>query len=408
MGVAEAGALVGAHEGPVAVLLHALHEEVGHPHGVEEVAGAHLLLAVVLLELEEVEHVGVPGLQVDGEAALALAAALVHVAGGVVEHAQHGHDAVAGAVGALDVRALGAQVVHAEADAAGALADLGALLQGVVDAADAVVLQLQQEAAAHLRLGGAGVEERGGGVGVPALAQVVVGADGTLQVLLVDADGHAHEHLLRALHHLAVHAQEVAALQGLESEEVVAEVAVVDDGAVQRIGVLADDLVHVLGDEAGLLAGLGVHVVVEVLHGLAEGLLGVLVQVADGDAAGELGIVRVLHRHGGGHLGGEVVELGGGDAIVDAVDHLHGDHGGIHHGVQSIAQLLHPGGDLVELHCLPAAVALDDVHVLSMGLVLVDRPASAPASSVRRVVFPVNAGLPRWSPAHPLARLSNG
>src|SRR5690606_12452352 len=176
-GVGQAGALVGAHQGPVAVLLHALHEEVGDPQRVEEVAGAELLLAVVLLQVEEIEHIGVPGLQVDGEAALALAATLVHVAGGVVEHAEHGHDAVAGAVGALDVAALGAEVVHAEADAAGALADLRALLQGVVDAADAVLLQLEEEAAAHLGFGGAGVEERGGGVGVPALAEAVVGGD---------------------------------------------------------------------------------------------------------------------------------------------------------------------------------------------------------------------------------------
>lgn len=53
-----------------------LHEEVGDPHGVEEVPRALQLVAVVLLEVEEGHHVGVPRLQVHGDGALALAAAL--------------------------------------------------------------------------------------------------------------------------------------------------------------------------------------------------------------------------------------------------------------------------------------------------------------------------------------------
>ena len=61
-GGVEAGALVRAHQGPVAVFLHALHEQIGRPHGVKQVAGAHFLLAVVLLQVQEFENVGVPGL----------------------------------------------------------------------------------------------------------------------------------------------------------------------------------------------------------------------------------------------------------------------------------------------------------------------------------------------------------
>ena len=41
-----------------------LHEEVRRPHAVEEVAGALLLDAVVLAQVEELEHVRVPGLNV--------------------------------------------------------------------------------------------------------------------------------------------------------------------------------------------------------------------------------------------------------------------------------------------------------------------------------------------------------
>ena len=41
----------------------------------------------------------------------------------------------------------------------------------------------------------------------------------------------------------------------------------------------------------------------------AESLLGLLVQVGDGDARGEDGVVGVLGGHGGGGLGGQVIQL---------------------------------------------------------------------------------------------------
>ena len=47
-----------------------------------------------------------------------LVAALVHVSGRVVVQPEHGHQAVAGAVGAADVAALGADTVHVQADTA--------------------------------------------------------------------------------------------------------------------------------------------------------------------------------------------------------------------------------------------------------------------------------------------------
>ena len=74
--VGQPGALVRAHERPHAVLLDALHEEVRDPEGVEEVAGALLLLSVVLAQVEEVEDVAVPRLDVNGERAGTFVAAL--------------------------------------------------------------------------------------------------------------------------------------------------------------------------------------------------------------------------------------------------------------------------------------------------------------------------------------------
>lgn len=63
--IGQAGALVGAHQGPLAVGFDTTHEEVGNPEGVEEVSSSDFLFTVVLSEIDKVEHVGVPRLEVD-------------------------------------------------------------------------------------------------------------------------------------------------------------------------------------------------------------------------------------------------------------------------------------------------------------------------------------------------------
>lgn len=83
------------------------------------------------------------------------------------------------------------------------------LLERVVDPVDAVLLHGEQEARRHLRLGGPGVEERGGGVGEEPLRHEVVRLDDLVDVPLVDAHRHAHDHVLRPLHHLTVGLEEV-------------------------------------------------------------------------------------------------------------------------------------------------------------------------------------------------------
>jgi hypothetical protein len=279
---------------------------------------------------------------------------LVDVAGGVVEDLEHGHDAVAGAVGAADVGVGGADVVDGEADASGELGDARARLERLVDPVDGVVLHGQEEARGELGARGAGVEEGGRGVREEALGHEVVGLDGRVDVLLVDAHRHAHEHLLGPLADLAVHAEQVGALEGLEAEVVEAargrrrrrseggergvtgrgadarpphpapcvdalEVALVVHGGVELVGVLLDDLVDVVGDERRGEAGLGVEVLVE-LGGVArEALLGLLVQVRHDDARGQDGPVGVVgggeggcERRGGERGGGGERERGEG------------------------------------------------------------------------------------------------
>ena len=57
----------------------------------------------------------------------------------------------------------------------------------------------------------------------------------------------------------------------------------------------------------------------------AERLLGLLVQVGDGDAGGQDSVVGVLGGHGGRGLGSQVVQLDRGHARVEAADHLQHD-----------------------------------------------------------------------------------
>ena len=99
------GASWGQNRLQFAAVLYPLHEQIGYPKGIEEIAGPHLILAMVLAEIEELEYIGMPGLEIDGKSTFAFAAALVHVAGGIVEYAQHGDDPIAGAVGAADIGA---------------------------------------------------------------------------------------------------------------------------------------------------------------------------------------------------------------------------------------------------------------------------------------------------------------
>lgn len=68
----QARSLGGAEERPVATLLDALHEQVRNPEREEQVASTNLLLAVVLAQVEELEDVGVPRLEVNGERSRAL------------------------------------------------------------------------------------------------------------------------------------------------------------------------------------------------------------------------------------------------------------------------------------------------------------------------------------------------
>jgi len=71
-GVEKSRGLSRAKEGPVAVVLHTLHEEIRDPQPKEEVPGPLVLNSGVLTEIQELEDVCVPGLEVNGKRSCSL------------------------------------------------------------------------------------------------------------------------------------------------------------------------------------------------------------------------------------------------------------------------------------------------------------------------------------------------
>src|SRR5690606_18060679 len=107
---------------------------------IEEVTGALFFFSVVLLQIQEVENISMPGLEVNGKRTFAFSAALVHVTRGVIKHPQHGDDSVRRAVGSFNIGSGSPYIMDGQSYASCRLGNFGGLLQGVVNAVYAVVL----------------------------------------------------------------------------------------------------------------------------------------------------------------------------------------------------------------------------------------------------------------------------
>lgn len=189
------------------------------------------------------------------------------------------------------------------------------LVVAVVDRVELVQRGVQQVAGGHLRVPGAGVEERGGGRQVVEAAhQPVEGGhflDGLDSVVLGEATGHAEHEVLRGLDDLAGDrvAQQVAAVQGAQAEEAEAVVGALGEGVLDQCVQAARVQRHELGgavrDQALAVAdrdGGG-----EGGGPLARGFLG------DGQRqqpGGEPGERRVLGDETGGGLRGQPAQFG--------------------------------------------------------------------------------------------------
>ena len=98
-----------------------------------------------------------------------------------------------------------------------------------------VFLHRNKETAGHLWSRSSGVEQSGRGVSKILHAHEVVGLEGSVDVIAVNADGDTHEHMLWSLDSLAIDLHQIRSLQSLEAEVVVLVVSIMDDRAVQLV-----------------------------------------------------------------------------------------------------------------------------------------------------------------------------
>ena len=137
----------------------------------------------------------------------------------------------------------------------------------------------------------------------PTFTQSIVRINNRVHIILVDAHRDAHEHVLRTLHNFAFNLEEVASLERFKSEVIVVEIPVVNDLGIEEFSVLSDDFNDVPRNQRCIITGDGIHVVMQIFHGLCERFLRGLVKIAHGNTASETGVVWVCYCVGSRHFG---------------------------------------------------------------------------------------------------------
>ncbi len=357
----------GREQGPLAVFEHALHEQVWNPVRGVHVVGAAAVVTGVLAQFEEFLDIQMPGFQVAADRALAFAA-LVDRNGGIVDDFEEGHNALALAVGALDIGAHGADRRPVVTQAAGKLGQHGVVVDGLVNAGQ-LVRHGGEVARRQLRTQGAGVEQGRRGGHVVEAGQQVVELDGAFVLLWLfngQAHGDAHEEDLRQFDTGAVAVQEVAIVQGLQAEVAEQLVAVVVNRGAQLLQVVVGQLgVQQFVVDTGLDVG-GQRPGVQLGH-LAMGRAGRNLEVTEGfgtqvveqQAGGDLTVARFALDQGAGghHQRGVHVDLG--HAVVQVLQGFLLDVVGVDFR-QAFAGFGDDGAQTAQIQRLAAAVGQGD------------------------------------------------
>ena len=271
-----------------------------------------------------------PGLQVNGKRTFPLTTALIHVAGRVVEHAQHRNDPVRGSVGPLNVCTCCPDVVNAQTNPPGRLRNLGRLFQGIINTINGVVLHGEQETARHLGFGRTGVEQRRGCVGKPLFRQQIVGLNGRVNIFLVNSNGYPHQHVLWAFGNASVNLQQVRFFEGFVAKIIITVIAIIDDRRVQQSRILANDFVHFPRNQRCILAGFGVFIVVQFFDRARKRFIGLFMEVGNGNPGRQNGVIRMFGGHRSSCFGRQIVELCRFNAVVEAADNFYGDFDGLY------------------------------------------------------------------------------
>jgi hypothetical protein len=135
-----------------------------------------------------------------------------------------------------------------------------ALLKGIVNTFNRVILHGDKEARRELRTGGSGVEKSRRSMSKPTLRKQVVGLNSRFDIVFVDTNSDTHKHVLRTFYYTAVNAEEVRALESFETKVVVIKITIIDDFRVETFLVVHDNLEDVFSDQGSGILGLGVDV----------------------------------------------------------------------------------------------------------------------------------------------------
>ncbi len=232
--VVQVGHIVGREQGPLFIVKHTLHEQVGHPVGSVHVMGTATVITGVFAQFKELFGIQMPGFQIRTHGAFAFTA-LVYRHGGIVGYLQEGNYTLWFAVGAFDV---GAQCAHRRpvvTQAASKFAEHGVVLNGAVNTVQ-VVRYGSQVARGQLRAQGAGVEQGWGGAHVIERREQAIELNrAVFTVLFLNRQAHsnAHKEYLRQFDASVVAVDEVAVVQGLQAEVGELQIALGDQGFAQ-------------------------------------------------------------------------------------------------------------------------------------------------------------------------------
>mmetsp|Transcript_15377 Transcript_15377/g.34459 ORF Transcript_15377/g.34459 Transcript_15377/m.34459 type:complete len:235 (+) Transcript_15377:1377-2081(+) len=207
--VGQPRALVGTHQAPILIRFHSVHKQVADPEGIKKVPCAIFIFSVVLSQIEERVNVRVPRFQIHRDGSLPFATSLIDIPRGIVVHPQHRNDPVRSTVGAANVRVGRANIGDVQTDTTGVFGDDRTAFQSIVDTRYGIFLHGEKETGTHLRLGRAGVEKRGGGMGEVFERHQIVRLKNFVQIVAVNADRHPHDHVLRSFGHLAMDFEQV-------------------------------------------------------------------------------------------------------------------------------------------------------------------------------------------------------
>ena len=363
--VVQVGNIARTEEGPLAVLLDPLHEEVGDPVGGIHVVGAAALVAHVLAKFEEVLDVEVPGLQVGAHRPFALAA-LVDGDGGVVGDLEEGNDSLALTVGTLDEGAGGADVSPVIAESAGPLRELRVIADALEDVIE-VIHDRRQIARAELRVQGAAIKEGRCGGSEEEAGEEFVELDRALVLLLslihgkTEADAHPEE--LGRLEAVAADVNQVSIINGLQSHVVEEEITLGLEGRGDlhkiklqqaRSETSSGNALFEVGLKAGSMGDRNVVVVLVAGKGLA-------VDHIQKETSCHIAIGWILLDAG---LGGEnhrLLNLVDTDAIIEAPHRLVGHLAGLTAVLKPTAGTDQGTADTLRLQDLLAAITKGDM-----------------------------------------------